>query len=202
MLLALDVEPAQAARALGTVKAIPGRLERCDEDDDDIRVLVDYAHTPDALERAIAAVRPLVAAQTATARGRLLVVFGCGGDRDRGKRPLMGGIAVRDADLAIVTSDNPRTEEPASIVDMILDGIRPAGARELTATALRDAPRGYHVEIDRRAAIRAAAAAARPGDVLLVAGKGHEDYQIVGTTRLHFDDREEAAAALAAGSAP
>ena len=191
--IAADAIVAGAARLPG----VPGRLERV-ANGRGLLCLVDYAHTPDALSRAIAAVRPLVASSP-TIRGRLIVVFGCGGDRDRGKRPLMGEIAVRDADLAVVTSDNPRTEEPASIVAMIVDGIRRAGGNELTSAALPGATRGYHVEVDRRAAIRAAAAAARSGDVLLIAGKGHEDYQIVGTQRLHFDDREEAAQALAAG---
>jgi UDP-N-acetylmuramoyl-L-alanyl-D-glutamate--2,6-diaminopimelate ligase len=192
--VAAEAIVAGAARLPG----VPGRLERV-ANQRGVLCLVDYAHTPDALSRAIAAVRPLVAPSERTP-GRLIVVFGCGGDRDRGKRPLMGQIAVRDADLAVVTSDNPRTEDPASIVAMIVDGIRHAGGSELPAKALRDAARGYHVEVDRRAAIRAAAAAARSGDVLLIAGKGHEDYQIVGTERLHFDDREEAAQALAAGS--
>ena len=191
--IAGDAIVAGAARLPG----VPGRLERV-ANGRGVLCLVDYAHTPDALSRAIAAVRPLVA-PAAKVPGRLIVVFGCGGDRDRGKRPLMGEIAVRDADLAIVTSDNPRSEEPASIVAMIVDGIRRAGGTELPASALGDAARGYHVEVDRRAAIGAAAAAARPGDVLLIAGKGHEDYQIVGSERLHFDDREEAARALAGG---
>jgi UDP-N-acetylmuramoyl-L-alanyl-D-glutamate--2,6-diaminopimelate ligase len=191
-----DAIVAGAARLTG----VPGRLERV-ANARGLLCLVDYAHTPDALSRAIAAVRPLVASSRTTP-GRLIVVFGCGGDRDRCKRPLMGEIAVRDADLAVVTSDNPRTEAPASIVAMIVDGIRRAGGNELTAGALGGTARGYHVEVDRRAAIRAAAAAARSGDVLLIAGKGHEDYQIVGTTRLHFDDREEAAQALAAGGPP
>jgi UDP-N-acetylmuramoyl-L-alanyl-D-glutamate--2,6-diaminopimelate ligase len=191
-----DAIVAGAARLPG----VPGRLERV-PNGRGVLCVVDYAHTPDALARAIAAVRPLVAGEREEQAGRLIVVFGCGGDRDRGKRPLMGEIAVRDADLAIVTSDNPRTEEPGSIVAMIVDGVRRAGGAELPAGALAGARRGYRVEVDRRTAIRVAAAAARPGDVLLVAGKGHEDYQIVGTTRLHFDDREEAAAALAAGGA-
>jgi UDP-N-acetylmuramoyl-L-alanyl-D-glutamate--2,6-diaminopimelate ligase len=136
----------------------------------------------------------------AVTTGRLIVVFGCGGDRDRGKRPMMGEIAARDADLAIVTSDNPRTENPAGIVDMVLEGVRRTTAPKLSAAELAHAKRGYHAEVDRRAAIRVAAAAAAAGDVLLIAGKGHEDYQILGTTKHHFDDREEAAAALAAAS--
>ena len=112
----------------------------------------------------------------------------------------MGEIAARDADLAIVTSDNPRTEDPAAIVDMVLEGIRRTNAPKLAVAELGRATRGYHAEVDRRAAIRLAAAAAGSGDVLLIAGKGHEDYQIVGTTKHHFDDREEAAAALAAAA--
>jgi UDP-N-acetylmuramoyl-L-alanyl-D-glutamate--2,6-diaminopimelate ligase len=170
---------------------VPGRLERV-ENRRGVLCVVDYAHTPDALERAIAAVRPLVGRG-----GRLIVVFGCGGDRDRGKRPIMGEIAARDADIAVVTSDNPRTEDPASIVAMVREGVRRTGVPELPAAALSSAARGSHVEVDRRAAIQLAARAAAAGDVLLIAGKGHEDYQIVGTTRSHFDDREEAAAALA-----
>jgi len=113
---------------------------------------------------------------------------------------LMGEIGARDADLAIVTSDNPRTEDPKSIVDMVIEGVRRTNAPRLAAGELAGATRGYHAEVDRRAAIRLAAGAARAGDVLLIAGKGHEDYQILGTTKHHFDDREEAAAALAAGS--
>jgi UDP-N-acetylmuramoyl-L-alanyl-D-glutamate--2,6-diaminopimelate ligase len=172
--------------------AVPGRLEKV-ANTRGVLCVVDYAHTPDGLERAVAAMR-------AVATRRLIVVFGCGGDRDRGKRPMMGEIAARDADIAIVTSDNPRTEDPAAIVDMVVEGVRRTTAPALTAGELARAARGYHAEVDRRAAIRLAAAAAAPGDVLLIAGKGHEDYQIVGTTKHHFDDREEAAAALAAAS--
>jgi UDP-N-acetylmuramoyl-L-alanyl-D-glutamate--2,6-diaminopimelate ligase len=184
--------PADAIVRGAAAVAVPGRLERV-ANDRGVLCVVDYAHTPDGLERAIAAMRAVV-------NKRLLVVFGCGGDRDRGKRPVMGEIAARDADLAIVTSDNPRTEDPAAIVDMVLDGVRRTNAPKLAVAELGRATRGYHAEVDRRAAIRLAAAAAGPGDVLLIAGKGHEDYQIVGTTKHHFDDREEAAAALAAAS--
>jgi UDP-N-acetylmuramoyl-L-alanyl-D-glutamate--2,6-diaminopimelate ligase len=183
--------PADAIVAgVGTLRGVPGRLERV-PNGRGVLCVVDYAHTPDALERALAALRPFVGAS-----GRLLVVFGCGGDRDRGKRPLMGEAAARDGDIAFVTSDNPRTEEPGSIVDMVLEGVRRVGVPELAPEALASAPRGYHREPDRRTAIRRAAAAARAGDVLLIAGKGHENYQILGTTKIHFDDREEAAAAL------
>jgi UDP-N-acetylmuramoyl-L-alanyl-D-glutamate--2,6-diaminopimelate ligase len=182
--------PADAIARGAAGVAVPGRLEKV-ANDRGVLCVVDYAHTPDGLERAIAAMR-------AVTTRRLLVVFGCGGDRDRGKRPMMGEIAARDADLAIVTSDNPRTEDPAAIVDMVLEGMRRTGAPKLAGGELGRATRGYHAEVDRRAAIRLAAAAATAGDVLLIAGKGHEDYQIVGTTKHHFDDREEAAAALAA----
>jgi UDP-N-acetylmuramoyl-L-alanyl-D-glutamate--2,6-diaminopimelate ligase len=140
-------------------------------------VLVDYAHTPDGLESALAACRPFT-------EGKLICVFGCGGDRDRSKRPQMGAIAARLADAVVVTSDNPRTEDPARILEDVLAGI-PAEAAPL-------------VEADRATAIARAIAAAAPDDLVLIAGKGHEDYQILGTTKIHFDDREEAERALRA----
>jgi UDP-N-acetylmuramyl-tripeptide synthetase len=173
----LGLDAPTIARGLSSVAGVPGRLERVSTVGRGFSIFVDYAHTPDALERVMAALRPLVAA-------RLIVVFGCGGDRDRTKRPKMGHAVARDADLAIVTSDNPRTEEPGAIIDMILDGVRQvASARPV-------------VEPDRRRAIGLAIAEARPGDVVLIAGKGHEDYQIVGKTKHPFDDRAEAAAAV------
>jgi UDP-N-acetylmuramyl-tripeptide synthetase len=175
--VALGLPAAAIGQALSGVTGVPGRLERV-ANAAGIGVFVDYAHTPDALERVMAALRPIT-------RGRLIVVFGCGGDRDKSKRPIMGRLVARDADLPIVTSDNPRTEEPQAILDMIV-----AGVQELRAG-------GFVVELDRRTAIERAVASARPGDVVLVAGKGHEDYQIVGKTKQHFDDREEAAKALA-----
>jgi UDP-N-acetylmuramoyl-L-alanyl-D-glutamate--2,6-diaminopimelate ligase len=144
-------------------------------------VLVDYAHTPDGLENALEACRPFTA-------GRLICVFGCGGDRDRSKRPQMGAIAARLADAVVVTSDNPRTEEPGGILEDVLAGI-PAG------TTLQ-------VDGDRAAAIAAAIATADADDLVLIAGKGHEDYQILGTTKVHFDDREEAEKALRARKGP
>jgi UDP-N-acetylmuramyl-tripeptide synthetase len=170
---ALELAPEKISAALDGVRGVPGRMERVGSAD----VFVDYAHTPDALERVMAAARPLT-------KGRLIVVFGCGGDRDKTKRPIMGRAVAREADLPVVTSDNPRTEEPQSILDMIT-----AGVREVR----RD---GFLVEIDRRKAIRLALAEACPGDVVVIAGKGHEDYQIVGKTKHHFDDREEAKSAL------
>lgn len=130
--------------------------------------VIDYAHTPDALRRVLESLRRLT-------RGRIITVFGCGGDRDRGKRPLMGGIAAELSDIAIVTSDNPRTEDPMAIVNDILEGM---GGAE------------YIVEPDRKAAIETAVRVARPGDVVLIAGKGHEDYQEIGGVRHRFSDRE------------
>jgi UDP-N-acetylmuramoyl-L-alanyl-D-glutamate--2,6-diaminopimelate ligase len=177
---------------LRALPGVPGRLERV-PNTRDVLCVVDYAHSPDAIERAIEVLRPLVGSG-----GRLITLFGCGGDRDRTKRPLMAAAATRGSDLTIVTSDNPRTEEPQAILDMIVAGIDRAAIAEVDAASLSAAARGFAVIPDRRAAIRAAVSAARPGDVVLLAGKGHEDYQIIGTQRLHFDDREEAAAAFGA----
>ncbi len=178
---------AAVGEGLSRCKGAPGRLERVDGRG--VSVFVDYAHTDDALKRACAALREV-------APRRLLVVFGCGGDRDRGKRPLMGEVAGRAADLTVVTSDNPRTEEPSSILEMIVPGVEKAGKRRLGHDEAKAGADGFAVEVDRRKAIDLAVAAARPGDVILVAGKGHEDYQILGTTKIHFDDREEARRAL------
>lgn len=172
--VALDVPAPRIGEALSGVGVVPGRFERV-EVGQPFLVVVDYAHKPDALEHVLRTGRKLV-----TGPGRLGVVFGCGGDRDRGKRPMMGEIAVRLADRTWVTSDNPRTERPEAIIDEILAGI-PAG------------PPARHVAIpDRRAAIRDALGWARPGDVVVIAGKGHETYQIVGADVLPFDDRQVA----------
>jgi UDP-N-acetylmuramyl-tripeptide synthetase len=177
---ALGLPHAAIAAGISALPGVPGRVERV-ANARGLDVFVDYAHTPDALERVIAALRPLTA-------GRLIVVFGCGGDRDPGKRPQMGRIAAAQADLAVVTSDNPRTEAPDAIIDMILAGVREVAPREAPL-----------VEADRRAAIGLAVRAAVPGrDVVLIAGKGHEDYQILGTQKIHFDDREHAEQALRA----
>ncbi len=176
-----------AARGISEVAAVPGRLEPV-PDPRGAAVLVDYAHSPDAIDNVVRALRGLCA-------GRLFVVFGCGGDRDRKKRPLMGR-AAGAADLVVVTSDNPRTEDPVSIIDMAVPGVRQSGLPEIGLEDLALAERGFAVEVDRRRAIRAAVSAARPGDVVLVAGKGHEPYQILGERKVHFDDREEAEAAI------
>jgi len=163
---------------LDALEHVPGRLESVREGQDFL-VLVDYAHTPDALERVLTNARGMT-------QGRLIVVFGCGGDRDPGKRPLMGKIAGELADYVVVTNDNPRTEDPAYIANGVMEGVRASGV----------ATEKVVLELDRRAAIGKAIAAASAGDVVVIAGKGHEDYQILGREKIHFDDREEARAFL------
>jgi UDP-N-acetylmuramoyl-L-alanyl-D-glutamate--2,6-diaminopimelate ligase len=183
----LGTHPAAIAAGVGAAAPPPGRVERIAGPG--FTVVVDYAHSPDALERLLAALRPLTP-------GALITVFGCGGDRDRGKRPLMGEAAARTSDLVVITSDNPRTEDAARILADIEPGVRGAGLPPLaTATA---GARGYLIEADRQAAIGLAIRLARPGDVVVVAGKGHEDYQIIGTEKRHLDDREEVRRALEA----
>ncbi len=189
--MSLGIDPETIAAGIAGLERVPGRLEPV-ANRAGITVLVDYAHTPDALEHAVHACRSL-------AEKRLITVFGCGGDRDQGKRPIMGRIAVAGSDLSIITSDNPRTEDPQKIIAQIAEGAGETGARMIAARELAagaDGLAGYSVEPDRRAAIRLAVAAAANGDIVLIAGKGHEDYQILGTSKVHFDDREEAAEAL------
>lgn len=169
---------------------VPGRLERVGAEAD-FAVFVDYAHTPHALEGAIAALRPLT-------EGRVVTVFGCGGRRDRAKRPVMGEIAGRLSDVVVLTSDNPRTENAEAILREIEPGLRQTALPPATVEALRAGASGYVIEPDRRSAIELALAVARPGDIVLVAGKGHEDYQIVGTERHPFDDRAEVRRVLGA----
>ena len=169
---ALGIPHEAIARGIAGITGVPGRVQRV-PNDAELDIFVDYAHTPDALTNVLSAMRPLT-------KRRLLCVFGCGGDRDPTKRPKMGAAVAELADLAFVTSDNPRTEDPRAIIDQILPGI----------------PKPFFVDVDRRIAIRAAICEATPGDVVVIAGKGHEDYQIIGTTKHHFDDREEAAAAI------
>ena len=166
---------------------VPGRLERVDNSRG-VTCLVDYAHTGDALENVLTTLKEI-------ATGRIITLFGCGGDRDNGKRPIMGGVAARYSDFAVVTSDNPRTEDPYRILEMVREGVIAAGGREYAAQELSGGftDKGFIVMENRREAIRFAVRLAKPGDILLLAGKGHEDYQIIGTTKHHFDDREEAA---------
>lgn len=170
----------QVREAVAHVANVPGRFERVFAGQD-FTVVVDYAHTEDAL------VRLLTAAQ-ALKTHRILTLFGCGGDRDRGKRPKMGRAAVEGSDIVILTSDNPRTEDPMAILQEVELGVR---------EALKDRRQvQYHLVPDRREAIGMAVRLARPGDILLIAGKGHEDYQILGTNKVHFDDREVAREAI------
>ncbi|HXG04967.1 MAG TPA: UDP-N-acetylmuramoyl-L-alanyl-D-glutamate--2,6-diaminopimelate ligase [Candidatus Binatia bacterium] len=176
--LGLGLEPDAIASALSRVGAVPGRFEQV-RAGQPFLVVVDYAHTPDALERVLTTARRLT-------RGRLAVVFGCGGDRDRGKRPIMGEIAARLADRVWVTSDNPRSEPPAAIIAEVLAGVERAGGRARAAS-----------EVDRRRAIAAALGWARKGDTVVIAGKGHETYQIVGDRVVPFDDRAVAREILA-----
>jgi UDP-N-acetylmuramoyl-L-alanyl-D-glutamate--2,6-diaminopimelate ligase len=172
---ALEVEPGAAASALGKAGRVPGRFEPIDEGQG-FAVLVDYAHTPDSLENVLRAARRLT-------EGRVITVFGAGGDRDRDKRPKMGKAGAEGSDLAIVTSDNPRSEDPEAIIAEILAGI---GERS-----------GVEVEPDRRAAIALALARARPGDSVVIAGKGHElGQEFENGRKIHFDDREVAREAL------
>ncbi|HYO65156.1 MAG TPA: UDP-N-acetylmuramoyl-L-alanyl-D-glutamate--2,6-diaminopimelate ligase [Archangium sp.] len=171
---------------------VPGRMERVENHGpaQAPTVLVDYAHTDDALKRALEAAR-------AMAKGRVIVVFGCGGDRDQGKRPLMGTAAAEAADLAVVTSDNPRTEDPEAIISQVTPGLEKSGMRRISAGKAKSGEKGYLVDADRKAAIEAAISLAKEDDVVLIAGKGHETYQIIGTEKRAFDDREVAARALA-----
>ncbi len=178
VLLASDIPLDAAAAAITRLQPPPGRMQRLGGTDGPL-VVVDYAHTPDALEKVLTALRPAV-----TAPGELICVFGCGGDRDAGKRPEMGHIAARFADRVIVTSDNPRSEDPSAIANAIARGVRDEGNRRWT------------IEIDRAAAIRNAIDTARMGDVVLVAGKGHETYQERDGVRTPFSDAALAAAAL------
>ncbi|WP_309897408.1 UDP-N-acetylmuramoyl-L-alanyl-D-glutamate--2,6-diaminopimelate ligase [Archangium sp.] len=171
---------------------VPGRMERVENHGPAgaPAVLVDYAHTDDALKRALEAARGM-------AKGRVIVVFGCGGERDAGKRPLMGTAAAEGADLAVLTSDNPRNENPEDIISQVTPGMEKGGVRRISAGKAKSGEKGYLVEADRKAAIETAISLAKEDDVVLIAGKGHETYQIVGTEKRPFDDREVAARALA-----
>jgi UDP-N-acetylmuramoyl-L-alanyl-D-glutamate--2,6-diaminopimelate ligase len=166
MAAGFDISLDAIARGIQGLPNVPGRFEPVNAGQP-FRVIVDYAHTDDALEKVLVSAREITS-------GRLIAVFGCGGDRDRSKRPLMGGVAARLADFVIVTSDNPRSEDPGAIIKEIEAGMQ--GAR-------------YAVHPDRRTAIRSALELARQGDTVLIAGKGHETYQTIGTTSYPFDDR-------------
>jgi len=176
--LILGFEASSIAEALAQAPAIPGRFETVDQGQP-FAVIVDYSHTPASIEAAVESARTLT-------DGRVLLVFGAAGDRDPGKRPLMGRAATA-ADVLFVTSDNPRTEDPESIIDDVLVGVREND----------DFSGSLHRVADRGEAIKSAISGAVPGDIVIIAGKGHEDYQIIGTTRSDFDDAVHARAALA-----
>jgi UDP-N-acetylmuramoyl-L-alanyl-D-glutamate--2,6-diaminopimelate ligase len=227
---ALGLPESAVRNGVASLQSVPGRLEKV-SNNRGMTILVDYAHTPDALEKALRVLRDLIPdvksrvsrpefrvgefrpetrdPRLETRNPKLICVFGCGGDRDRSKRPLMGEIAGRLSDLVFVTSDNPRTEDPLKILADIEAGVQKTARRlrvsgfesRVSQPKTQDEERetrdpqletGYYVEPDRRLAIRSALRHARPGDVVLIAGKGHEDYQILGTKKVHFDDREVA----------
>lgn len=182
----LDLPLAAIERGIAALDCVPGRFQTVSSGSDDVRVVIDYAHTDDALKNLLETAREL-------ATGRVVTIFGCGGDRDRSKRPLMGAVAGRLSDLVVLTSDNPRSEDPERILDEIVRGLDPTpepGAPKRAGTP-------YLRITDRRAAIERAVRAAQPGDLVLIAGKGHEKYQVIGDRTLPFDDAEVARAALA-----
>ena len=174
------------AQGINNLRNVPGRLERV-PNEAGLSIVVDYSHTPDALLKAQKNLRPFV-------KDRLITVFGCGGDRDRGKRYDMGLVAGENSDIVVVTSDNPRTEDPELIVSEIEKGVLESG---MTCSEWPEIKNGtYLMEVDRSMAIKKAVSLANKNDTILIAGKGHEDYQIIGTTKRHFDDREEARKAV------
>lgn len=191
----LDLSPEVLKEGVEAVEGVPGRFEKV-ANRKGIHVIVDYAHTQDALERVLSGLKETLS--FSEERGKIITVFGCGGDRDRTKRPLMGEVAARYSDLVILTSDNPRTEDPHAILNEIEEGVRSLMTeawRETEQEAGRE-QKGYLKIADRREAIRTALRLAQKGDVVLIAGKGHEDYQIIGKRRLPFDDRLEVRRAL------
>jgi UDP-N-acetylmuramyl-tripeptide synthetase len=186
--------------AVAALEPVPGRMQSIALGDGSAAI-VDYAHTPDALSNVLGSLREVHASADRAATARITVVFGCGGDRDRSKRPLMGAVAARLSDVVVLTSDNPRSEDPARIIDEILRGLSPTPE----PGGPRRAGPVHTTILDRRAAIEHAVRTAKPGDLVLIAGKGHEKYQIVGDRTLPFDDVDVARAALAhrrAGTKP
>jgi len=173
-------------KGIGSLDKVPGRFERI-ENGEGINIIVDYAHTSDALERTLATIKSL-------SKGKIITVFGCGGDRDRLKRPLMGAVSGKYSDLSIITSDNLRTEDPNTIIEGIEEGIKRLGIRKYCVDDLtvNSCKKGYVTVVDRLRAIRFAIDIAKYQDTVLIAGKGHEDYQIVGNEKIPFDDRQEA----------
>ncbi|MDA3898162.1 MAG: UDP-N-acetylmuramoyl-L-alanyl-D-glutamate--2,6-diaminopimelate ligase [Desulfobacteraceae bacterium] len=187
---ALNISPEAAAHGIELFENVPGRLERI-PNESDRHVFIDYAHTPDALENVLATLKEVIS-------GRLICVFGCGGDRDKAKRPQMGKIAGRISDFVVITSDNPRTENPETIIEEIRKGMEDSLSREFKLYEIENgfSEKGFIIEADREKAIHLGIRISRPEDTILIAGKGHEDYQIIGTTTISFDDKEKAVAAL------
>jgi UDP-N-acetylmuramoyl-L-alanyl-D-glutamate--2,6-diaminopimelate ligase len=186
--ISLNIGLDEVVEGIERLEGVPGRLELV-KNDRGLTLVVDYAHTPDALLKTLEAVRPL-------AKGRLITIFGCGGDRDRGKRYEMGLVAGENSDLVLITSDNPRSEDPLSIIAQIERGTQKSGLTRLEWSPPKPfTGSGYFIEVDRRKAIHGAVAIADEKDLVLIAGKGHEDYQIIGDERISFDDRKEAALA-------
>ena len=182
----LNIDTEIISRGIKRLHYVPGRLQSV-QNSRGLSLFVDYAHSPDALEKVLQTLRPL-------AKGRLITVFGCGGDRDKGKRPEMGRKVGQYSDLAIITSDNPRSEDPAAIAMDIEPGVKESGLRKLESGFLNQG-RYYEIVLNRREAIRDAVNMAKKEDIILIAGKGHENYQIIGDRRISFDDAEEAALA-------
>ncbi len=181
--VSLEIAPGAIEEGIRELSRVDGRLERVPIPSRyGFEVVVDYAHTPDAMEKALACLREMTGK-------RLIAVFGCGGDRDRKKRPIMGRVAAEQADVVIITSDNPRSESPDDILDQIEEGVKRSGSPLLAPGEMISALRGYIREADRQKAIELALAAGRPGDMIFIGGKGHETYQIIGTSRHSFDDR-------------
>jgi UDP-N-acetylmuramoyl-L-alanyl-D-glutamate--2,6-diaminopimelate ligase len=178
----LGMELEAVKRGIERLAYVPGRLQRI-QNRRGLSVFVDYAHSPDALDKALQTLKPFV-------QGRLITVFGCGGDRDKGKRPEMGKVAGRLSDWVIITSDNPRKEDTAQIAEEIEQGVREAGLRRMKQNPSQG-ERRYSIVLDRREAIRDAVNAATDKDIIVIAGKGHERYQIIGTKRIPFDDGDE-----------
>jgi UDP-N-acetylmuramoyl-L-alanyl-D-glutamate--2,6-diaminopimelate ligase len=194
--MAMDIPLITLKEGMEALEGVSGRFEKI-ENRRGIHLIVDYAHTHDALERALTGLRNIFEGSPQP-DGKMITVFGCGGDRDRRKRPFMGEVAGKYSDLAILTSDNPRTEDPSAILDQVETGFQSLSIQKWNENALRDwrSKKGYLKIEDRREAIRMAIRLAQPFDTVLIAGKGHEDYQIIGKKKFPFDDRIEAKRAL------
>jgi UDP-N-acetylmuramoyl-L-alanyl-D-glutamate--2,6-diaminopimelate ligase len=194
--IGMDVPLENLKEGVEGLEGVSGRFEKM-ENTRGLHIIVDYAHTHDALERVLLGLKGILENGTQN-RGKMITVFGCGGDRDRTKRPLMGEVAGKYSDLAILTSDNPRTEDPLAILEEVEKGLESLPLKEWHPDEIElwRSKKGYLKVPDRREAIRMAIRLAQPSDTVLIAGKGHEDYQIVGKKRFPFDDRIEAQKAL------